>query len=108
MIPAEKISQRRRPGVMSTGFVSLVGNKTMPLHRGAELKSVQRFAVDRRDRPPRLAFFPRPALGELPAGDFFEIGFDFEHCFLQIGSHRVDYLSTAMQCLRRQSLIQEL
>ena len=62
---------------MSTGFVSLVGNKTMPLHRGPELKSVQRFAMDRRDGPPRLPFLPRPALGELPVGDFFKVRFDF-------------------------------
>src|SRR6516165_641047 len=68
---------------MSTGFVSLVGNKTMPLHRRPELKSVQRFAIDRRDGPPRLPFLPRPALGKLPAGYLFEIGFNFEHCYLR-------------------------
>ena len=55
----------------------------MPLHRGPELKSVQRFAMDRRDGPPRLPFLPRPALGELPVGDFFKVRFDFEHCYLR-------------------------
>jgi hypothetical protein len=47
---------------------------------------VERFAPDRRDRPPRLPLFARPALSELPRRDFLEIGFDFEHYFLQVFS----------------------
>src|SRR5882724_226686 len=33
----KKISEWRRPGIMTAGFVALVGNKTVPFHRGTEL-----------------------------------------------------------------------
>ena len=80
----EKISERRRAGVMSAGFVALVGNKTVPFHRGTELPSVQCFAVNRRYRPSRFALFTRAALCQLSRGDFFEVGFHLEHRCLQI------------------------
>jgi hypothetical protein len=80
----EKVAQGRRPGVVTAGFVPLVGDKAMPLDGGPKLKSVQRFAIHCRDGPPRFPFLPRPALGELPSSYFFENGFDFEHSFLLI------------------------
>src|ERR671930_1124169 len=75
----EKIAQRSRSGVVTAGFTALVGNKAVPLHRGAKLQAVKRLAVHGCDGPLRLALFARTALSELPRGDFFQIRFDFEH-----------------------------
>jgi len=80
----EKIAQRRRTGIVTPGFVSLVGDKAVPLYFRAKLKPMEGFAIHRRNGPPRLACFPRAALRKLARRDVFEIGFDFEHGFLLV------------------------
>jgi hypothetical protein len=45
---------------------------------------MERFALDRSYRALGLALPARPALGELPCRDLFEVTFDFKHFFLQV------------------------
>src|SRR2546427_11907696 len=84
----EKVAQGRRSGIMTAGFIALIRNKAVPLDRRAKLQPMKRLAVNRRDGPLRLALFARPALGQLPRGDSFEVRLDFEHCILRFFAWR--------------------
>jgi hypothetical protein len=84
--PAKEIAERRRPGIVTAGLLAFVRNKVVPFDHGAELQAMERFGLDRGDGALGLTLPTRPALGKLPCCDLFEVGFDFEHYFLQIFS----------------------
>src|SRR5262249_38519916 len=85
----EKIPERRRPGVMAADLVTLVRNKAVAFHGGAELQTVERLAMHGRHRPARLALLARPTLSKLSRGNFFQIRFHLEHHCLQLVSREI-------------------